>query len=256
MIRVLGSRSLRIWAFALSFAVVAFAAAGARAATPIPAAPDRWVTDTAGMISEATRAGLDGRLENYERSTGHQIVVWIGKTIDGEDLADFSNKAFQAWRIGRHGHDDGVLMVVLAQDRKIDIEVGYGLEANLTDARSHRIIDEVMVPRLRAGDPNGALTAGVEGILGAVEGHAVPNEPESPVATAPQAHLSPLAMVGLGILGVLLLVFFATHPALAMYFLFSVFNGGGGFGSGGGGGGGGFGGGGGRSGGGGARGGW
>lgn len=254
MARLPGCRVVRVWASIATICALALTALAARA-TAIPPAPDRWVTDTAGMISEATRARLDARLESYERSSGHQIVVWIGKTIGGEDLADFSVKTFQAWRIGRKGHDDGVLMIVLAADRKIDIEVGYGLEANLTDALSHRIIDEVMVPRLRAGDPDGALSAGVESILDAVEGHAVPTAPETPVGNVPQVHLSPLAVIGLGILGVLLLLFFATHPALAMYFLFSIFNGGGGFG-GGGGGGGGFRGGGGRSGGGGARGGW
>jgi len=254
MVRRPTSRFVRWFAFGAAVLGLCLLSSGLRADTAIPKAPERWVTDTAGMISEATRARLDARLESYERASGHQVVAWIGRTLGGADLADFAVKTFKAWGIGRKGHDDGVLMLVFAEDHKIDIEVGYGLEGRLTDAASHRIIDEVMAPRLRAGDADGALAAGVESVLATIEGHPVATEPGAPVAREPVQHMSPLAAVALALLGILVLVLFVTHPTLAMYFLFSIFNGGGGFG--GGGGGGGFGGGGGRSGGGGARGGW
>jgi uncharacterized protein len=239
-------------------------ATSARGDVPIPPSPDRWVTDTAGMISESTRAALDARLKDYQAKTGHQVVVWIGQTIGGAPLDDFAVKAFQAWRIGRKGHDDGVLMLVLAGDRKIDIEVGYGLEDRLTDARSKQIIDDVMAPALRAGDPDGALKAGVDAILAGIDGKPFVGSPGSTPQAQPAVHLSPLADVLLVLFGIVFLVLFATHPSMAVYLLFSIFNGGSGFGRGGGfggggfggGGGGGFSGGGGRSGGGGARGGW
>src|SRR5262249_20591361 len=131
--------------------VLALLALPALADVAIPKAPERWVTDTAGMLSAGPGAALDRRLADSEAKTGHKVVVWIGQTIDGAPLDDFAVKTFEAWRIGRKGHDDGVLMIVLARDRKIDIEVGYGLEDRLTDALSHRIIDEVMAPKLRAG---------------------------------------------------------------------------------------------------------
>jgi uncharacterized protein len=220
------------------------------------------VTDSAGMISEGTRAALDARLQAYQAQTGHQVVVWIGQTIGGAPLDDFAVKAFQAWRIGRKGHDDGVLMLVLARDRKIDIEVGYGLEDRLTDARSHQIIDEVMAPALRAGDADGALKAGVDAILASIEGKAFVGAPGPTPQAQPAVHLSPGADVLFVLLGIAFLILFVTHPSMATYLLFSIFNGGSGFGRGGGfggggfGGGGGFSGGGGRSGGGGARGGW
>jgi uncharacterized protein len=231
-----------------------FFAAQCRAEAPIPNAPDRWVTDTAGFISEDTRAKIDAELQNYQQSSGHQVVVWIGRTIDGGSLADFSVKTFQAWKIGRKGHDDGVLMVVLAKDRTIDIEVGYGLEDRLTDALSHRIIDEVMTPRLREGNADAAVSSGVSAILADIEGHAVANAPpaNAPDSTPAPVRLSTTRMVIYGVLGLLLLLVLITHPSLAMYFLFSIFNGG----RSGGMGGGGFSGGGGTSGGGGARGGW
>jgi len=257
----LPSRVLVRCAVALAMGVLLLVSRPSRADVAIPAAPDHWVTDTAGFVSEATRASLDARLRDYEAKTGHQVVVWIGPTIGGAPLDDFAVKVFQAWRIGRKGHDDGVLMIVLAQDRKIDIEVGYGLEDRLTDALSHRIIDEVMAPSLRAGNPDGALTAGVDAILAGIEGKPFVSTPGQSPEAEPALHVSPATGVLLGILGFFALIFFITHPSLATYFLFSIFSGGSGYGRGGGfgggfGGGGGFSGGGGRSGGGGARGGW
>jgi uncharacterized protein len=246
------------WVRAVTALAILVAAFPVVADTNIPERPARWVTDTAGLISESTRARLDAKLENYERSSGHQVVVWIGDTIGTLPLDDFAVKTFEAWKIGRKGSDDGLLMIVLARDRKIDIEVGYGLEGRVTDAASHRIIGEVMAPRLREGKPDEALSAGVDAVLATVEGHAVPPGAE-PTADSPRAaHPSPARWIGLALIGMFLLFLFATNPTLATYFLFSVFSGGGGFGGGafGGGGGGGFRGGGGRSGGGGARGGW
>ena len=248
-----------VWALATS--ALFLVALSATADVAIPKAPERWVTDTASMLSEGARTALDRRLAGYEAKTGHQIVVWVGKTIGGAPLDDFAVKTFQAWGIGRKGHDDGVLVLVLAQDRAIDIEVGYGLEGRITDALAHRIIDEIMAPKLRAGDPDAAISAGVDAILAGIEGHAVSTAPEAQPAHDAVPRLSPGAVALLVVLGLLFVFFAATHPALAAYFLFSIFNGrsgssGGGGGFGGGGFGGGFGGGGGRSGGGGARGGW
>jgi uncharacterized protein len=247
------------WVRAVSALVILVAAFPASADTGVPERPTRWVTDTAGLISESTRARLDAKLEEYERSSGHQVVVWIGQTIGNLPLDDFAVKTFEAWKIGRKGADDGILMIVLAGDHKIDIEVGYGLEGRVTDAASHRIIREVMAPLLREGKADDALTAGVDAILTKIEGHAVSSGPEPKAERPRAAPPSPARWIGLALIGILLLFLFATNPTLATYFLFSVFSGGGGFGSGGfggGGGGGGFRGGGGRSGGGGARGGW
>jgi len=242
------------WIRAVCAIVIVATAFPVAADTSIPERPTRWVTDTAGLIGESTRARLDTKLETYERTSGHQVVVWIAQTIGNLPLDDFAVKTFAAWQIGRKGADDGLLMIVLTRDHQIDIEVGYGLESRVTDAAAHRIIREVMAPRLREGKPDLALSAGVDAILTTIEGRAVADSP-GPAADHPRrVHVSPARWIGLAILGLLLLFLLATNPALATYFLFSVFSGGGGFG--GGGGAGGFRGGGGRSGGGGARGGW
>jgi hypothetical protein len=107
---------------------------GLAAAAPSPPAPTRWVEDDTGFLSPSARGALDARLEAYERATGHQIVVWIGKTIEGAALDDWAVRTFAAWKVGRKGFDDGIVIFVLADDRKIDIEVGYGLEDKVPDA--------------------------------------------------------------------------------------------------------------------------
>jgi uncharacterized protein len=225
-----------------------------------PPAPTSWVTDTAGMMSPGARQSLDARLAGYERATGHQVIVWTGRTIGGDDLADWAVRTFAAWKIGRKGQDDGVALFVLADDKKLDIEVGYGLEDRVTDAQASRIIREVIAPRLQQGDADGAITDGANAILADIEG--APWQGQGAVVGAPRAgprSLTPAQMILGGLALVALLLFAITHPRMALFLMWSLMSGGrgGGFGGGGfGGGGGGFGGGGGRSGGGGARGGW
>ena len=232
-----------------ALAVVGVLVAGA----PTPPAPARWVEDQAGFLSPATRASLDARLEGYETATGHQVVVWIGKTLGGAALDDWAVRTFAAWKVGRKGIDDGVVLFVLADDRTIDIEVGYGLEGQLPDATASRIIREVMAPKLQAGDRDGAVTTGADAVLAAIEGH--PWAGASATAPPPPRDV-PLSEWILGGIGALaLLIFVIRRPRQALFMLGWMFSRGGGFGRGGGGGGG-FEGGGGRSGGGGARGGW
>jgi uncharacterized protein len=225
------------------------------AQTQLPPPPKRWANDDAGMLSPTARAALDSRLEAYERATGHQIVVWIANTIGNAPLDEFATRLFQAWKIGRQGKDDGVLVIVLKDDRKIAIEVGYGLEDRVPDAIASRIIREQMAPRLQTGDADGALTAGVDALLSAIEGK--PFDSTAPPLVEPARGKGPSLgqLIFFVVIGLAFLILLVTHPQLALALLFTI--GRGGFGGAGGGfGGGGFSGGGGRSGGGGARGSW
>jgi uncharacterized protein len=226
--------------------------------TQLPAPPKRWVNDDAGLLSPATRTALDSRLEAYERTTGHQVVVWIGNTIGNAPLDELATRLFEAWKIGRKGEDDGLLVIVLKDDRKIAIEVGYGLEERVPDAIASRIIREQMAPRLRAGDADGALTGGIDAVLSAIEGKPFDSTAPPSAEPVPRQGPSPGQIVFFVIIAIAFLVLFITHPQLALALLFTIGRGGGGFGGAGGGGfgGGGFSGGGGRSGGGGARGSW
>jgi uncharacterized protein len=241
----------------LPFAVVALAAGEARADAP-PVAPTRWVTDAAAFLSEGARRELDAQLEAYERQSGHQVLVWIGRTTAAVPLEDFTVRAFAAWHVGRKSLDDGLVLFVFADDRKVRIEVGYGLESRVPDAIASRIIGETIVPRVQAGDRDGAIRAGVAALVAAVDGGAAtPRAVSSPASdVAPGVQPAPHLGIGQTILiclvAVAFLILLLTNPSLALYLLFSLISGD----RGGGGGGGGYSGGGGRSGGGGASGSW
>lgn len=225
----------------------------------LPAEPTRWVTDSAGFLSPGTREELDGRLETYQRQSGHHVLLWIGPTTGDVPLEDFTVRAFAAWKVGREGLDDGLVLFVFADDRKVRIEVGYGLEGQVPDAIASRIVRETIVPRVAAGDRDGAMRVGIAALIAAIEGREGGREPgagPTPEALPPAEGGRPLGigrmvLIGLGVIA--FLVLFATNPGLAVYLLFSVLSGARG---GGGGGGGGYSGGGGRGGGGGASGSW
>jgi uncharacterized protein len=227
-------------------AAAALAVLAAVSTAPTPPAPTRWAEDHAGFLSPATRASLDAKLEAYERASHHQVIVWIGKTLDGAPLEDWAVRTFAAWKVGRKGIDDGLIVFVLADDRAIDIEVGYGLEDKVPDAVASRVIREVMAPRLRAGDRDGAVVAGVDALLAAIEGH-----PWSAGEPARDDSGSTVEWALGAIAVIIALLLFIKHPRLGLLLLWSTIGRGGG-----GGGDAGFGGGGGRSGGGGARGKW
>jgi uncharacterized protein len=277
-------RALRRWearaAALLALLLLGAGAAGAVDTSKVPPAPRRWVTDGAGLLSPQARQQLDLQLEDYQRRTGHQVLVWIGDTTGAVPIEDFANATFQAWRVGRKGIDDGLVLFVMAKDRKVRFEVGYGLEGRLPDAIASRIIREILAPRLQAGDADGAIAAVVAAATAAIDGRdwlaaggaappgagatAGPGAGEGrPVPMAPGERVRRVAhqlslpqMILLGILGLAVLFFLITHPSFALWLLFNILSGRGGGGDGGGGGGGGFSGGGGRSGGGGASGSW
>jgi uncharacterized protein len=235
--------------------VVALAAllagAAARAETPIPPPPTDWVTDRAAFLSPAAVSELDGRLAGYAQASGHQILVYIDHTTGDVPIEDWAVKAFERWKVGRKGIDDGLVLFIFKEDHRLRIEVGYGLEDRVPDLLASRIINDDMVPRIRAGDDDGAVRTGVERLIQTIGGEGGP---------PPAAHKTPVWVSVVVVILVLMAGgFIFTHPALAALLLASSGRGGGGFGGGGGGfggGGGGFSGGGGGSGGGGASGSW
>lgn len=238
----------------LLFVILLVSAATLNAAeTPIPPAPQRWVTDTVNFMSPQTASSLDAQLETYERSTGHQLIVWIGATTGDAPIEDWAVRAFEKWKVGRKGIDDGLVLFIMAQDRKLRIEVGYGLEGQVPDSIAARIIDEEIVPRIRSGNNDSGVVAGMNALMTVVGGGSLPPQRSSGRQQRP---LTLGQMILYGIIGIFVLLFIITHPSLALFILMNMASGnrrGGGSWDGGGGG---FGGGGGRSGGGGASGSW
>jgi len=251
---------------ALALALALAPPAAARAAeVPIPPQPVRWATDSVGFISPQALQTADRTLEDFERATGAQVLVWIGNTTGDTPLEDWTVKAFEQWKVGRKGLDNGLVLFVFAADRKARIEVGYGLEDKVPDAIASRVLNDVILPRLGAGDRDGAVLAGVQDLLAYIRGDPrglTAPAPATPAGgTGPSRNSTPkrpvtlLDMVIVGVVIVGFLILLVTNPSLAMLLLFSILSGGR-SGGGGGGGGGGFSGGGGRSGGGGASGSW
>jgi uncharacterized protein len=128
------------------------------------------VVDLAHVLSGQEAAQLSDGLKAHEEKTGNQVTVLILPSLEGEPLEDFSHRVATSWKLGQKGTDNGVLLLVVLKERKLRIEVGYGLEGTLTDLRSARIIRQEIVPRFKAGDIPGGVRAGTEAILKTIEG--------------------------------------------------------------------------------------
>jgi uncharacterized protein len=129
-----------------------------------------YVNDYAGMITPSAKSKLEDGLRAFEQSDSTQIVILTVPSLEGENLEEFGIKVAEAWKIGQKGKDNGAILIVSKQDRKIRIEVGYGLEGRLTDLAAGRIIDLVIKPRFQQGDFDGGFIAGVSSMIAATRG--------------------------------------------------------------------------------------
>ncbi len=236
-------------------------------ALPVPPLTGR-VNDRAELLSRAAEQQINQQLIAYEKTTGHQLAVLTIPTLDGDPIEDFSIRVVEAWKLGKKGKDDGVLVLVVSKDHKMRIEVGYGLEGELTDANAGQMVRDVMAPRFRRGDYEGGITAAVNAIILKTGGPAT-TLPASTDRMRIVQSVRPLSIVGRIISGLIKLAFFGIFGGVFLIWLLInrlggrrsggiYFGGGGGYGggSGGGFGDGGFSGGGGGFGGGGASGSW
>jgi uncharacterized protein len=132
------------------------------------------VVDKTATLSSSDIASLDRTLKDFEARKGSQVAVLIVPTTQPETIEQYSIRVVGAWKIGRKKIDDGAILVVAKDDRKLRIEVGYGLEGALTDVTAKRIIDEVITPKFRSGDFAGGISDGVNRILRVVDGEPLP----------------------------------------------------------------------------------
>jgi len=128
------------------------------------------VNDYAAMLSPATVNQLNHSLSAFEAAESTQIVVLTIPTLGGEPIEDFSIRVAEAWKIGQKGLDNGAILLIAKNDRKLRIEVGYGLEGKLTDLISGRIIQQIIVPQFRAGNFDQGLISGVNAMMDTVKG--------------------------------------------------------------------------------------
>jgi len=167
------SRSGSRVAFFLALAVLAAARAFAQRSIEVqlPPKPEKYVTDRAGILGEDRVDALSRKLEQFERDTSNQILVWIDRRIpENFTLEDFAVRAAEKWGAGQAKTDNGAVLFVFVDDRKLRIEVGYGLEGVLPDITAKRIIDGEIVPRFRANDYAGGVEAGVGAMIAATKG--------------------------------------------------------------------------------------
>jgi uncharacterized protein len=196
---------MRRWLLA---ALLALPLAAAAQRAEIPYLTGR-VVDNAEILKPDTRRRLAAELQAHEGRTTHQVVVLTVQTIHGESVEEYAVRAFEQWKLGRKGQDNGVLVLVVPHDRRMRIEVGYGLEGTLTDAAASRIIRDVMAPRFRAGDYDGGIAQGVAAVVAQLEGKgqlagaAEPQREQSEFIKAPRMAPHEKVLAGAFIFGII-----------------------------------------------------
>ncbi len=135
---------------------------------------DAHVMDRAEVLSAQSRRGLERTLSDYERETGHQIVVHTTPSLEGLEIEEYSIGIAEAWKVGQKGLDNGVILTIAPQERDVRIEVGYGLEGVMPDAIAFRIIRDHILPQFRAGDLEAGILTGAGAIMQAAAGEVLP----------------------------------------------------------------------------------
>jgi uncharacterized protein len=132
------------------------------------------VNDYAGVMSQEQARTMESQLAQFEQDTSHQVAVLTIPTLDGEDIEGFGIRVAENWKVGKKGFDNGVILVVAVKDRRLRLEVGYGLEGVLPDATAKTIISDYIVPRFRAQDYPGGIISGIDAVLKVIKREPLP----------------------------------------------------------------------------------
>ena len=177
------ARPLALALLLLGASAASLAPAAARAQGGVPGiALTGRVVDGADLLDPAREAALDAALEAHEARTSNQVVVATVASLDGRDVAGYAIELANAWGLGDAERDNGALLLVAPNERKVRIEVGRGLEGALTDARSARIVREEILPAFRAGDFPAGIERGVRAMLASIDGEYVAGPAAGPRA--------------------------------------------------------------------------
>src|SRR4029078_4269836 len=159
--------------FSAALLVFSLLSGAARADVPVPPVKAR-VTDLTGTLSAQQKSELEARVAAYESRRGRQPGVLMLPRTKPEEIEQYSIRVAEAWKIGRKGVDDGLLLVIAKNDRRLRSDVGYGLEGVIPAAMARRVIDERITPRFRDGDFYGGVRDGVDQLIRLAEGHKTP----------------------------------------------------------------------------------
>jgi uncharacterized protein len=149
-------------------------AASTAVALEVPPTPTTWVSDQAGALGGDARSRLDARLQALEQRTGHQVIAALFQSLDGESLEDFTVRCADAWKVGRKGMDDGLIFFAFVGDRRMRLEVGYGLEDKVPDLIARRLLAEQVKPAFARGDYAGGIEALVSSLERVFAGEPLP----------------------------------------------------------------------------------
>lgn len=174
------------------------------------------VTDLTQTLSAEQQSQLETKLAAFEQQKGSQIAVLIVPSTQPEDIAQFSIRVVDQWKIGREKVDDGLLLLVAKDDRKIRIEVGYGLEGAIPDLTAKRVISEIISPKFKQGDYFGGIDAGVSALIGLVDGEPLPAPVKTTNGASGLENLLPILLFGGLISGLVLRSILGTFAGSAV----------------------------------------
>jgi len=160
------------------------------------------VNDEADLLTPAAEQALDRKLAAYQQKSQQQFALLTIESLDGDALEDFSIRVVEAWKLGKKGKDDGLLLLVVEQDRKLRIEVGYGLEGDVTDAFSSRVIRNVLAPALSAGQPAQGIDQAFDALMQKASGQSVSALDQPAPERAAKKRSSPFGILVLLLLAV------------------------------------------------------
>lgn len=166
------------------------------------------INDLTGSLDATTRQILEDKLAALEREKGAQLAVLLIPTTRPESIEQYGLKVAEAWKLGRKGFDDGALLLIAKEDRALRIETGYGLEGVIPDVIGKRIIEEIILPRFKAGDFPGGVNAGVDAMIARVRGEALAEPPSPDSGLWPMQGLMPDMMMLVLLAGGLIRIFF------------------------------------------------
>ncbi len=161
------------------------------------------VNDYANVMQADQAQSLESQLARLERDTGHQVAVLTIQTLDGEDIEGFSIRVAENWKVGRKGFDNGVILVVAVKDRKLRLEVGYGLEGLLPDAMAKRITADYIVPHFRQQDYAGGIAAGIGAVDKLLRKEPLPESARKKQSRTPGLNSIAMLAITFGILGLM-----------------------------------------------------
>jgi uncharacterized protein len=197
--------------------------AGARlpAAERIPPAPTRYFNDYAGVVSRPVADRLNAQLEQYERASSNQLLVAIYPKMESDSsVEDYTVRVAQAWKAGQAGKNNGAVLFSFMQERQLYLQVGYGLEPVLPDATAKRIIEREIVPRFRAGDIDGGMTAAVNAMIAATKGEyqgtgrTAAERPQRRAAPSPSKVIFTVAVIFIIVLFIIVMILRAVSRAV------------------------------------------